>query len=228
MIADCPCLVLGGMAVFRVMTAQRRISREPRMVVQDVTQWIAPAMTTIAAIMTAANAGARVTGYGFVAFSIGSLAWGVYAWLTGQDSLLLQNVILLGVNMAGVWRWLGRAARYSKGVHAAQDRSPEPLIAASALFGMKAVDKYNEPAGKLIDVMIACQTGRIAYGTLSHGGVSGVGERLFAVPWRDLDVTEERVQVDTVVARLERAPAIERDKWPASASANWDRPVATR
>lgn len=39
--------------------------------VEAVAAWVAPVATMIAAVMTAANLGARVTGWGFVVFVIG-------------------------------------------------------------------------------------------------------------------------------------------------------------
>ena len=82
---------------------------------QQAAAMIASVTTTIAAIMVAANAGARVTGWGFVVFAFGSLAWIVVGQLSGQPSLMWQNVALLAINLAGVWRWLGLRSRYAKG-----------------------------------------------------------------------------------------------------------------
>jgi hypothetical protein len=66
--------------------------------------WIAPAATMIAAMMTAANAGARVTGCGFVVFAMGSVAWSLTATYSHQRNLLLTNLFLTVVNLIGVWR----------------------------------------------------------------------------------------------------------------------------
>lgn len=81
----------------------------------EIAGWIAPMATTIAAILVAANFGARVTGFGFIVFSIGSIAWGVVALDSGQANLLWQNIILLVINLIGIWRWLGLRARYERG-----------------------------------------------------------------------------------------------------------------
>ncbi len=86
---------------------------------EQVANWIAPIATTIAAVMVAANLGARLTGFGFIAFSIGSVAWIVIGVATGQNSLIWQNIILLLINALGIWRWLGLRARYDKGAAAA-------------------------------------------------------------------------------------------------------------
>ena len=86
---------------------------------EQIANWVAPIATTLAAIMVAANLGARLTGFGFVAFSIGSVAWIAIGLATSQNHLVWQNAVLLAVNALGIWRWLGLRARYDKGAAAA-------------------------------------------------------------------------------------------------------------
>ena len=85
--------------------------------------WLAPIATTIAAVMVAANAGSRITGYGFIVFCVGSIAWMGVGWSNGQANLLVQNGILLAINVLGIWRWLGLRARYEKGAAVATEKS---------------------------------------------------------------------------------------------------------
>jgi hypothetical protein len=91
--------------------------------VQEIANWVAPVATTIAALMVALNRGSRITGYGFIVFSIGSVAWGVVGWTTNQMNLVWQNAVLLVINLIGVWQWLGLRARYEKGAAVATQRS---------------------------------------------------------------------------------------------------------
>ncbi len=86
---------------------------------EHAANWIAPIATTIAAIMVAANLGAKITGYGFIVFSIGALGWIAIGIFTHQPALTWQNAFLLIVNIVGVWRWLGLRARYDKAAAAA-------------------------------------------------------------------------------------------------------------
>jgi hypothetical protein len=67
--------------------------------------------TIIAAALVAANWNARVMVAGFSIFIIAALAWMADGWLEGKASLVIQNVILLGINVLGVWRWLPRAEK---------------------------------------------------------------------------------------------------------------------
>jgi len=58
---------------------------------------------------------------------------------------------------------------------------PEAIFKASALWGLPFSNANNESLGKLQDIMVD-EKGHIVYGVLSHGGLAGVGDKLFAVP----------------------------------------------
>lgn len=75
----------------------------------DITQgleWLAMATGVIAAIMVSANLGARKTGLGFVIFTVSSVSWVIVAASEGEMPLLILNVVLTGVNLFGIYRWL--------------------------------------------------------------------------------------------------------------------------
>ncbi len=84
---------------------------------------VASVLTTLAAVLVAVNAGARLTGIGFIVFAAGSVFWIASAALSDQANLLWQNAVLLVINLVGVWRWLGLRARYAKGAQRAGDAS---------------------------------------------------------------------------------------------------------
>lgn len=67
--------------------------------------------TIVAAGLVAANWNARVMVAGFVIFIVASLAWMADGWLEGKASLVIQNVILLGINVLGAWRWFPKAEK---------------------------------------------------------------------------------------------------------------------
>jgi len=71
----------------------------------------AAATTIIAAALVAANWNARLMVAGFGLFIVASLAWMAEGWLESKASLVVQNVILLVINMLGIWRWLPRAEK---------------------------------------------------------------------------------------------------------------------
>jgi hypothetical protein len=186
----------------------------------EIAGWVAPAATMIAAMMTAANLGARVTGWGFVVFTIGSISWTVVALATGQQNLLWTNAFLTLVNGVGIWRWLGRQARYEDGGQAASARSARAraptLFQVSALAGSKLSDAHGETIATIVDGMMRCSDSALAYVVVSEGGLGGVGERLHALKPRDLVFTEEGVQCRLTAEDLKARATLTPGAWPAA------------
>ncbi|WP_293882866.1 PRC-barrel domain-containing protein [Sphingomonas sp.] len=184
----------------------------------QVAAWLAPAATIIAAVMTAANLGARVTGWGFIVFTIGSVCWSLVAIGTGQQNLLLTNGFLTLVNGLGIWRWLGRQSRYEEGGADAARRSavaPVPtLIALGSIAGRKLVDENGEALGTIIDGMMRCSDRSLAYVVVSEGGVGGVGERLHALDPAYLTFRDDRITCTLDATALAALPVIPAGKWP--------------
>jgi hypothetical protein len=76
----------------------------------SILRTLAAILTVIAACMVASNWSPRVMVSGFVVFVAASVAWILDGWLEAKPSLVIQNVVLLGVNIFGIWRWLPKAA----------------------------------------------------------------------------------------------------------------------
>lgn len=183
---------------------------------QDLAAWIAPLATMIAAMMTAANLGSRVTGWGFAVFLVGSIAWSVVAILSGQTNLLLTNLFLTLVNIVGVWRWLGRQARYDDSSRAAVERSTESptptLLPASGLIGAPLHDSTGGAAGTIVEAMLRCDTGALAYVVVRRGGIGGIGESLHAIQHARLRLSADGATSDVDPETL---PPLESEEWPA-------------
>jgi len=81
----------------------------------DSISWVATVATIIAASMTAANLGSRITGYGFCVFLVGSISWLAAGVLTDQPALTWTNILLSFLNLFGIWRWLGRQTKVEEG-----------------------------------------------------------------------------------------------------------------
>jgi hypothetical protein len=70
--------------------------------------------TVLAATLVASNLNARITVAGFMISIIASIAWMMDGWLETKASLVIQNVILLVINVIGVWRWFPKAENEAK------------------------------------------------------------------------------------------------------------------
>jgi len=193
---------------------------------EEIAGWVAPVATMIAAMMTAASLGARITGWGFAIFTIGSLAWAVVGIGSGQRNLLLTNIFLTMVNVAGVWRWLGRQVRYEGGGEAATARSAAAhvptLFAVGAIAGAKLIGRGGEPIGVVVDGMMRCDDAGLAYIVVSEGGLGGVGERLHALNPAELEFSADGISCALSAEELGARMVLEADAWPASL----DMPVA--
>jgi hypothetical protein len=107
---------------------------------------------------------------------------------------------------------------------------PGPKVMASdTLEGDDVVNKADEKLGKLEHIMIDVPTGRVAYGVLSFGGFLGMGDKLFAIPWRALrmDPSNHRFILDVDKETLKKAPGFDKDHWPSMADEQWAREVHT-
>lgn len=72
----------------------------------DAIQWTATLTGIVAAILVAGKFPGRITGWGFVIFTVSSIAWVAFGLLKGEAPLTLQNAVLFVINIVGVWRYL--------------------------------------------------------------------------------------------------------------------------
>ena len=103
----------------------------------------------------------------------------------------------------------------------------DPVLSSSSLIGDSVVNLENESLGTLKEIMIDTETGRIAYAVLSFGGVLGVGEKLFAVPWSsiEVDAANKRLLMNVDKERLRSAPGFDKNNWPAMSDRAWGEEV---
>lgn len=185
---------------------------------ETIASWVAPIATTIAALMTASNLGSRITGIGFIVFTVGSLAWIALGIATGQPSLLWQNIVLTLLNLFGIWRWLGREARIEDGGKTAHDKSVaapgETLFPVSLLTRAPLTGRGGDKLGALVDAMAEGRSGRVRYLVVASGGVGGVGERFRRLEWDAVTIGGETVRADLDTAALERLPELTKTDWP--------------
>ena len=183
----------------------------------DTVSWVATVATIIAASMTAANLGSRVTGFGFAVFTVGALCWIAVGALTHQPALMWTNVVLLLLDIFGVWRWLGRQASVEEGARTASqasERTPGEALFPISLLTRAPVLCGEMEIGHCVEAMAGCRSGKLDYVVVSEGGVAGVGERLRRLPWAEAHVEDERVIAHLVAERFRGLDELERGEWP--------------
>jgi sporulation protein YlmC with PRC-barrel domain len=102
-------------------------------------------------------------------------------------------------------------------------------LSSSSLTGDKVVNSRNEDLGKVEDIMLDVENGRVAYAVLSFGGFLGVGSKLFAIPWTALRLDQETkcFILDVPKETLDTAPGFDKDSWPDLSSEEYARSIHT-
>lgn len=103
------------------------------------------------------------------------------------------------------------------------------LMGADTLMGNDVYNRQDEDLGDIKEIMLDVAGGRISYAVLSYGGLLGMGEKLFAVPWAalTLDTENKRFTLDVSQDRLENAPGFDKDNWPDMSDQAWAKNIHT-
>lgn len=103
------------------------------------------------------------------------------------------------------------------------------VMAANTLEGNDVYNSAGEDLGSIKDIMIDVPRGRVAYAVLSRGGVLGIGDKLFAIPWAALTLDTDRkcFVLDIDEETLKNAPGFDKDNWPSMADETWARNLHT-
>jgi sporulation protein YlmC with PRC-barrel domain len=96
---------------------------------------------------------------------------------------------------------------------------------ASKLTGLNVRNREGEKLGTVNDLVVDLQTGKVSYIGLSVGGVLGVGDKLFAVPFDQVKFDHGQDEMffvlDMTKEKLEAAPGFDQNNWPDFADPHW-------
>ena len=97
------------------------------------------------------------------------------------------------------------------------------LLSAGTLKGTDVVNEAGENLGELEEIMLDLNNGRVAYAVLSFGGLMGLGDKFFAVPWQAFTLNQNREELILNVNKevLENAPGFDKHNWPQVATSAW-------
>lgn len=104
------------------------------------------------------------------------------------------------------------------------------LHKASTLDGVPVESRDGESLGSLHDILMDPRTGSLDYGVVSVGGILGIGDELFAVPFANLEAMHRGEEPEHFfllsgdMEQLKSAPKFSRDKWPVVDS-EWERRI---
>lgn len=101
--------------------------------------------------------------------------------------------------------------------------TPGPLAGALEAKGRKVLNRLDEPLGEVQDLLVDVQSGRIAYALMAAGGVLGIGERHFPLPWTALTPDRERrcFVLDASRWAFDSAPTLPKDRGSTGLGLDW-------
>ena len=99
-----------------------------------------------------------------------------------------------------------------------RDHAPVSL-SAETLIGNDVRNAEGESLGEIKDFVLDVRTGQCAYAVLDFGGLFGIGNKLFAVPFEamTLNTVDHCFVLSVDKERLENAPGFAKDDWPSHA-----------
>ncbi|HLU76491.1 MAG TPA: PRC-barrel domain-containing protein [Burkholderiales bacterium] len=88
-------------------------------------------------------------------------------------------------------------------------------VRASELIGTAVEGSDGKRLGDIEDLVIDLNSQRVHYAVLGHGGIAGIGEKLFAYPVSALQPGQEgRLRLNVSAEKLKDAPGFDRQHWP--------------
>ena len=98
--------------------------------------------------------------------------------------------------------------------------TPVKYLTTSTIVGDKVYNHLGEDLGKIKEVMLDIQGGKIEYVVIEFGGFLGIGEKYFAVPFKALTIDTDRHAfiLHQTKEVLENAPGFDKDHWPETNS----------
>lgn len=90
------------------------------------------------------------------------------------------------------------------------------VLSSSDITGTRVRNLEGDNIGHIEELVIDMETGAIRYAVLSFGGFLGIGDKLFAVPWKSLQhsASEQLFTLDAHKDRLKDAPGFDKEHWP--------------
>ncbi len=103
------------------------------------------------------------------------------------------------------------------------------MLSSSTLTGDDVCNRRGENLGHIKDFVIDTGSGQIHYAVMSCGGFLGMGDRLFAIPWKELELDPEKrcFLLDVRAEWIQNAPGFDKDEWPDMTDQEWASNVAS-
>lgn len=140
-----------------------------------------------------------------------------YSYRTVLASLALPLAVA-GVSLADVPQPADPAIQ--KDMSSPMKQETTAPVRASKLIGMDIYNHQDKHLGAIKDVVLSQDGQTVGYAVVSYGGFLGMGDRLFAIPYRSLEyssVKDSRIYLGIDEVAIKNAPGFNSNHWPDQA-----------
>lgn len=116
-------------------------------------------------------------------------------------------------------------------VGALDNKTSGAVVRASQLMGANIHNNEGKSVGEINDVVLDARTGKVQYVAVSYGGFMGLGDKLFAVPFKAFQVKQNpndpndpgdlALILNVTPEKLKGAQGFDKDHWPDFANTAW-------
>ena len=98
------------------------------------------------------------------------------------------------------------------------------LLSADSIMSDSVKNSKGEDLGSIKELMLNPENGHVDYAVLSFGGVMGMGDKYFAVPWDAIEVDREKkiLCLDIPEDRLDKMEGFDKSNWPDFANPEFE------
>jgi hypothetical protein len=102
-------------------------------------------------------------------------------------------------------------------------KAPPTLVSTDRLAFYNVVNTKHQDMGQMRLFLVDLCSGRVAFALVSFEGFLGITDKWFIIPTELLSwsVSESKFMLDLPRAVLEKAPGINKDKWPEEIDLRW-------
>lgn len=137
--------------------------------------------------------------------------------------------VLAGLLLGGVAFAEEKQAKDNDRSQAAKKVKVQSVFRLDTITGMSVRSPRGEELGGIEDLVFDLKTGKVRYAALSFGGFASLGDKLFAVPWKELTFKfgeeDSYFVINATEDELSKAPGFDQDKWPDTADPNWSKTI---
>ena len=92
------------------------------------------------------------------------------------------------------------------------------LSKASTIIGSDIITNQNEDVGKVKDLAVDIEGGRVPYAVLSIGGFAGINDKVIAVPTNTLAIGDkkDKLRISSTQDQLKNIPELDQKDWKKS------------